>query len=259
MDKINGFMKSRRTSATLDDFGNAVDNPKKEKKGHNIDLKRVPGVDILADKALIAYLKIIAEINRSKEILKYRMEPRLTLNGSEEFKVRMGFGLHAGWAIEGAVGSEQKVDATYLSPHVNMAARLETSSRQYGVPLLMSQNFYELMTEDGKKYCRKLDVVTVKGSEVPIGIYTYDSLQDQDFLEDRKKRRSSVSSLNNIIQSAQINEIMDMEANAEANKLANSIRRLSGNKVQLPPLPMPDLLTDKPIDKKIEINQKEVN
>jgi class 3 adenylate cyclase len=34
----------------------------------------------------------------------------------------MGFGLHAGWAIEGAVGSLQKVDATYLSPHVNMAA-----------------------------------------------------------------------------------------------------------------------------------------
>ena len=29
-------------------------------------------------------------------------------------------------------GSLQKVDATYLSPHVNMAARLETASRQYG-------------------------------------------------------------------------------------------------------------------------------
>jgi len=51
----------------------------------------------------------------------------------------MGFGLHAGWAIEGAVGSVQKVDATYLSPHVNMAARLETASKQYGVPLLASQ------------------------------------------------------------------------------------------------------------------------
>ena len=25
-----------------------------------------------------------------------------------------------GWAIEGAVGSEYKVDATYLSPHVNL-------------------------------------------------------------------------------------------------------------------------------------------
>jgi class 3 adenylate cyclase len=35
----------------------------------------------------------------------------------------MAFGLHAGWAIEGAVGSSHKIDATYLSPHVNLAAR----------------------------------------------------------------------------------------------------------------------------------------
>jgi class 3 adenylate cyclase len=152
-----------------------------KKKAQAIDLRRVPGVDVLADCALIGYTKIIAEINRCEDVLKYRQEPRLTMNGTQEFLVRMGFGLHAGWAIEGAVGSLQKVDATYLSPHVNMAARLETSSKQYGVPLLMSQNFYELMSDEGRSYCRRLDVITVKGSEVPIGIYTYDVQQNQLF------------------------------------------------------------------------------
>lgn len=39
------------------------------------------------------------------------------------FRLHMAFGLHAGWAIEGAVGSSHKIDATYLSPHVNLAAR----------------------------------------------------------------------------------------------------------------------------------------
>lgn len=34
----------------------------------------------------------------------------------------MGFGLHYGWAIEGAIGSKMKVDASYLSPHVNMVS-----------------------------------------------------------------------------------------------------------------------------------------
>jgi hypothetical protein len=38
---------------------------------------------------------------------------------------------------------------------------------------------------------RRLDVVTVKGSEVPIGIYTYDALQDQTFKEDAKRQRPS--------------------------------------------------------------------
>jgi len=63
----------------------------------------------MADKALIGYLKIIAELNRNKQVLNYRKEPKLTNDGQSEFKVRMGFGLHAGWAIEGAVGSLQKV------------------------------------------------------------------------------------------------------------------------------------------------------
>jgi hypothetical protein len=53
----------------------------------NVDLRRVPGVDILADQALIGYCKIIAEINRNKHVMRYRQEPRLTDKGKHEFKV----------------------------------------------------------------------------------------------------------------------------------------------------------------------------
>lgn len=43
--------------------------------------------------------------------------------------------------------------------------------------------------------CRKLDVVTVKGSEVPMGIFTYDCLLDQHFKSEdeiKRKRRPSM-------------------------------------------------------------------
>ena len=85
-----------------------------------------------------------------------------------DFKVDMGFGLHHGWAIEGAIGSEHKVDVSYLSPHVNMSARLgestptlaargapafshraaraEAATKQFGVPLLMSGSFVKLLS-----------------------------------------------------------------------------------------------------------------
>lgn len=46
------------------------------KAGKVVDLRRVPGVDKLSDHALVAYLKIIAEINRNPNILAYREEPR---------------------------------------------------------------------------------------------------------------------------------------------------------------------------------------
>lgn len=53
------------------------------------------------------------------------------------YSVKMGFGLHVGWAIEGAIGSEFKIDASYLSPNVNMASRLEAATKQFGVPILI--------------------------------------------------------------------------------------------------------------------------
>jgi hypothetical protein len=158
-----------------------------KRKLHEVDLRKVHRIDKIAEKALIAYLKTIVDLNRNRRVLAYRKITKL--NEVRPFKVRMNFGVHAGWAIEGAVGSVQKVDATYLSPHVNLAARLETASKQYGVPLLMTQKVHELLSDPVQALCRKLDKVTVKGSEQPIELYTYDCLQDQEFVAPKRKPR----------------------------------------------------------------------
>jgi hypothetical protein len=34
--------------------------------------------------------------------------------------------------IKGAIGSHFKIDASYLSPNVNIASRLEAATKQYG-------------------------------------------------------------------------------------------------------------------------------
>jgi len=162
-------------------------------RGLSVDLRRIPGLDIMSDKALIGFLKVVVEINRDKQVLAYRADNRLTVDGSQEYKLRMGFGLHAGWAIEGAVGSLQKVDATYLSPHVNMAARMEAASRQFKVSILMTERFVELMSPEAQEHCRKIDVVTVKGSATPMPVYTYDTYQNQTFPELQAPKFSSLN------------------------------------------------------------------
>ena len=86
----------------------------------------------------------------------------------------MGFGLHMGYGIEGAVGSTYKIDASYLSPNVNIAARLETATRQFKLNILISGVLYNLFTDDMKNICRYVDKVTVKGSELPLDLYTID-------------------------------------------------------------------------------------
>jgi class 3 adenylate cyclase len=82
--------------------------------------------------ALISFIKIISGIKKSRKLLRYKENPLLN-ERIPNYSVKMGFGLHVGWAIEGAIGSFYKIDASYLSPHVNMASRLEAATKQFGV------------------------------------------------------------------------------------------------------------------------------
>ena len=61
----------------------------------------------LADKALASFVIIQAALRRSRRLAEIAARPdvQARLPG---FEVKMGFGLHLGWAIEGAIGSEYK-------------------------------------------------------------------------------------------------------------------------------------------------------
>jgi class 3 adenylate cyclase len=86
----------------------------------------------LADLALFSFIKVIAKINKFSHILEYRQDEgliKISKTNPPEYSVKMGFGLHKGWAIEGAIGSFFKIDASYLSPHVNMSSRLEAATK----------------------------------------------------------------------------------------------------------------------------------
>ena len=54
------------------------------------------------------------------------------------YKIQLGFGLHLGWGIEGAIGSEYKIDPSYISDHVNIASQLEEKTKFYGTSILIS-------------------------------------------------------------------------------------------------------------------------
>lgn len=91
-------------------------------------LSRTKKIKNIADMSLLAFLKILAAINKKEEILAYKENEKLTQR-IPNYSVKMGFGLHVGWAIEGAIGSSYKIDASYLSPNVNLASRLEAATK----------------------------------------------------------------------------------------------------------------------------------
>jgi class 3 adenylate cyclase len=122
---------------------------------------------------LFCILKIIAKINSVEEILEYRKNEALNFR-LPGYTVKIGYGIHLGWAIEGMIGSGFKLDASYLSPIVNMAGKLEESTKTYGVGLLFSGQVYSLLSKPFRQITRKIDVCSMAGAESPITLYTVD-------------------------------------------------------------------------------------
>jgi class 3 adenylate cyclase len=135
--------------------------------------------------ALEAFLTMNDSMKTSEEIQKLAADPRLQkkLPG---YTVRMGSGLHLGWAIEGAIGTAHKVDATYLSPHVNLSMELEAATKIYGVKILMSEPMAHGFSADYFKQCRAVDKVIVKGSVKPMLLYIHMPSESPELSEEQR-------------------------------------------------------------------------
>jgi len=130
----------------------------------------------IADQALYSFILTVAEMElRGEFVCNFSATALQKLYARMPgYKVKMGFGLHYGWAIEGAIGSQRKIDASYISPHVNMAEFLESSTKEYGVGLLMSEAFQKLLSDQAKLLVRKLDRIKRNNAEDPMCLYTFD-------------------------------------------------------------------------------------
>ncbi len=75
----------------------------------------------LADSALLAFVCSTLELQTSPSLKDYRDNRRLMRKFEYPFVPRMSFGLHAGWAIQGTIGSKYKIDASFMSQDIEIS------------------------------------------------------------------------------------------------------------------------------------------
>ncbi|HET6521706.1 MAG TPA: adenylate/guanylate cyclase domain-containing protein [Geminicoccaceae bacterium] len=84
-------------------------------------------------------------------------------------ELRIGIGINTGPMILGNLGSERRFDYPILGDGVNLAARLESATKDYGVGVLVSGATWRGAA--GRVAGRELDVIRVKGKERPVRVF----------------------------------------------------------------------------------------
>ena len=83
--------------------------------------------------------------------------------------LKIGIGLHSDEVVSGNIGSSKRMELTSIGDGVNLASRLEGTSKMYGCVIVISEKTYEACKD--RVWVRELDFITVKGKTEPVKIY----------------------------------------------------------------------------------------
>ncbi len=103
----------------------------------------------------------------------------------------IGLGVHSGPVVIGTLGSDSRMDSTVLGDAVNLASRLEGLTKNYRLPMLVSEDSKNLISHLEEFNWRLLDRITVKGKSEPVRIFeVFNQYSDKNY--ENKLKAASV-------------------------------------------------------------------
>lgn len=118
------------------------------------------GQKLEARAAVACGLEMLAEVERINEEWKHKDRPEIAI----------GVGIHTGEATCGVVGAQGRLEYTIIGDTVNLSARLESTTKEKGVPILISDSTAALLGIDYET--QPLGDVKVKGKNQSTEVFT---------------------------------------------------------------------------------------
>jgi len=101
--------------------------------------------------------------------------------------VQLGIGLNTGLLMLGTVGDQHRMDGTVISDAVNLASRIETMTKTYGVSLLISETTYFELDNPADYGIRIIDQVQAKGKAEPVTVFEVFNADPPDIVDSKLK------------------------------------------------------------------------
>ncbi len=112
-----------------------------------------------------AYRACLAAIEMQNRLHALRL--KWEKQGKPQLGVRIG--LNTGIMIVGNMGGQERFDYTVIGDSVNLASRLEGANKQYRSHIMISEFTYNKVKD--KFLVRELDLIQVKGKNVPVKVF----------------------------------------------------------------------------------------
>ena len=97
----------------------------------------------------------------------YEFNQKQICEQQPQFKI--GIGISSGEVVSGNIGSQRRMDYTVIGDGVNLSARLESLTKEYGCDIIISE-FTKKLCGD-RLMVRELDRIKVKGKKQAVTIY----------------------------------------------------------------------------------------
>jgi class 3 adenylate cyclase/CheY-like chemotaxis protein len=112
-------------------------------------------------------------VRAAGEINRYLQEFNHSQSSLGKLNFKIGIGIHSGSVTLGTLGGKERMDTTVIGNAVGIAKKIETLTKSFSVPIIISSTTFSVLPDNFKLDSREIEHLRVGGSEGFITLYDY--------------------------------------------------------------------------------------